>query len=163
MSKLSLALFLAVAFTGCATPNQTSDYSQKTLQEQNVAIARKLYADFMKGDVDSVLGAMSDNVVWEIAGPSNVPYAGIRHGKKEWMGYLTGLGAVEVLAFEPTEFLADKDKVVVLGSERLRVKSNGNIIDEKFAQVITFADGRVIHFRSYDDSAASAAAFEIAP
>lgn len=163
MLKITIALMFAIALTSCASTNVAATSSSSTLQDQNVTVARKLYADFMKGDINSVLGAMSDNVVWEIAGPSNVPYAGVRRGKKEWMDYLSGLGAVEVLAFEPTEFLADKDKVVVLGTERLKVKANGNIIDEKFAQVITFANGQVVHFRSYDDSASSAAAFRSAP
>jgi ketosteroid isomerase-like protein len=162
MSKLSLAFLLAITVTGCAT-HPSAAPSPTTRQESNLAVARKLYADFVKGDIDSVLGAMSDDVVWEIAGPANVPYAGVRHGKKEWMAYLAGLGAVELLAFEPTEFLADKDKVVVIGSERLKVKSNGRVIDEQFAQVITFAGGKVVHFRSYDDSAASAAAFKAVP
>lgn len=158
-----LVTFLAFGTLGCATRPTTVDAPHATSRQENVAIARKLYADFMKGDIDAVLAALSDDVTWEIAGPASVPYAGVRHGKQEWMDYLKGLGTVDVLAFAPTEFLADGDKVVVLGSERLKVKANGNVIDEKFAQVITFSAGKVVHFRSYDDSAASAAAFATAP
>ncbi|HTL15283.1 MAG TPA: hypothetical protein VL251_09345, partial [Thermomonas sp.] len=68
MSKLSLAFLLAITVTGCAT-HPSAAPSPTTRQETNLAVARKLYADFMKGDIDSVLGAMSDDVVWEIAGP----------------------------------------------------------------------------------------------
>lgn len=162
LKSLTLVL-LALAVTGCASTQYAKSSEVPTEKVKNIEIAKKIYADFMKGDIDSVLAAMSDDVTWEVAGPSTVPYAGVRHGKKEWMDYLQGLGTVDVVAFEPKEFLADQDKVVVLGTEQLKVKSNGKMIDEKWAQVITFSGGKVIHFRSYDDSAASAAAFRSTP
>ena len=159
MNRAVLCIALALALAGCASSPPASSAST----EANLAVAKKLYGDFLHGDIDAVLSAMSEDVTWIIPGPGTLPYSGTRHGKAEWRNYLSGLGATEILSFEPKEFFANGDKVVVLGHETLKVKATGKIIDGDLAQVLTFQNGKLTRFQSFDDTAEAAAAFSPAP
>lgn len=65
--------------------------------------------------------------------------------------------AQEVVQLEPTEFVAQNDKVVVLGHHAWRVKATGREFQSDFARVFTVRDGKVARFQEYTDTAANAA------
>ncbi len=69
------------------------------------------------------------------------------------------LAFVDVNQFEPKEFLADGDKVVVTGHLNLNAKSNGGEIDSDFVHVITLRDRKWARFRDFMDTAAAVNAF----
>jgi ketosteroid isomerase-like protein len=50
--------------------------------EANIALVQKAYADFVAGDIPSIIAALSDEVEWINPG-KGVPTGGIRHGKAE--------------------------------------------------------------------------------
>lgn len=158
MIRFALVACLALASVGCASSGSTMG-NASAQKIDNVGIAKKMYADFGKGDIPAVLSAMSDDIVWIIPGPPSLPYSGVRHGKQEWMSYLQGLGSADILSFEAREFIPSGDKVIVLGTESLKVKATGKVATEEWAQVLTFRDGKLIHFRSYDDTAGAEAAY----
>ena len=56
------------------------------------------------------------------------------------------------------DYIAQGDKVVVLGHERQRVKATGLTVENDFAMVFTIRDGKIARFRNYEDTAAVAAA-----
>lgn len=154
---LSVAI-MGLLLSACASaPSPRLDASTA-----NLAAARRLYADFLAGDIAAVQAAMADDVVWTIPGPATLPYAGTRHGKAEWQGYLQGLGAADIVSFEPQRFLAEGDTVVVLGRESLKVKATGKIFSGDWAQALTFRDGKLVRFQSFDDTAAAVDAFTTA-
>ena len=62
-------------------------------------------------------------------------------------------------SFEPRDFIASGDKVIVLGGESGRVKSTGRTFDNDWAMVFIVDDGKISSFRSYEDTAAVAEAF----
>ena len=75
------------------------------------------------------------------------------------MGWVGGLAStVEYTTFEPREFIAQGDQVVVIGSERARVKATGRVVDTDWVMVFTIRDGKVVRFRDYYDTAPSLAA-----
>lgn len=158
MLKPLVTVGLAALVIGCATARGATSNVQDQ-RTTNLAAAHRLYDNFLKGDINSVLAGMSDDVVWIVPGDSTLPYAGTRNGKAEWMKYLTGLGTVDLKAFEPQEFLADGDKVVVFGKERYVVKATGKTVEEDWAQLMTFRDGKLVRFRSYDDTGAAMAGY----
>jgi ketosteroid isomerase-like protein len=65
----------------------------------------------------------------------------------------------EVRSFEPHEFIAQRDKVVVLGHYVWQVKANGRTFESDFAHVFTVRGGQIAAFHEYTDSAAVAKAF----
>ena len=159
MYKIALIVGLALVGTGCAAEKPNTAVNSIAEAQSNLATAKELYADFEKGDIKGVLSLMTDDIVWTVPGSSALPFSGSRHGKSEWMGYLKGLGAVDLMQFEPKQFLSDQDKVIVLGEERFKVKATGKVVDNDWVHVFTFKSGKVATFQSYDDTAAEEAGF----
>src|SRR3954447_25406263 len=102
----------------------------------NERAVQKMFAAFTKGDVPGVLDRLSDDIEWRIAGPSELPYAGIHRGRDEVAKFFETFGqAAEFEVFEPEEYFASGDKVVVLGHERQRIRSTGQVVDTEWAMV----------------------------
>lgn len=132
-----------------------------SMQDDNIAQTQKLFEAFGNGDIPGILELVEDDIRIEFYGPSDViPYAGSYDGKGEAQTFFeTVLSSVEIHQFEPMEFLADKDKVVVTGHLNLTAKSTGRSIDSDFVHVITMRNGRWLKFRDFMDTAVATAAF----
>jgi uncharacterized protein len=62
--------------------------------------------------------------------------------------------------FEPREFVAQGDTVVVSGFERSLIKSTERTFEQEWAQVYTLRDGKVAKFLALEDTAAHVFAFK---
>ncbi|WP_376915758.1 nuclear transport factor 2 family protein [Paraburkholderia sp. OAS925] len=60
--------------------------------------------------------------------------------------------------FEPLEFIASGDRVVVLGMQRWHVHTTGSTYEDEWAHVFTVENGKITKFTEYHDTAAEAAA-----
>ena len=70
---------------------------------------------------------------------------------------------IEFEQFEPQTFLADGDRVVVLGIDRYKVKGgSGKSLSEGWCHVFTMRDGKIVAFEEYIDTAALAAELKAA-
>ncbi len=129
-------------------------------ESANIETVRRLYADFGRGDIPALLTALDPAVEWINAGPDTIAYAGTRHGLAQVREFFETLDAsVEVRTFEPREFLAQGDRVVVLGGWTGRVKATGRGYASEWAMAWTVKNGQVVAFRSYEDTHAIATAF----
>lgn len=129
-------------------------------EAENVRVVQQAFEAFGRADVPAFLGLLTEDVEWTIAGPEVVPYAGERRGHAGVTQFLQQIGgAVEMERFEPQEFIAQGDKVAVLGFERARLRSSGRTFDNPWVLVFTLRDGKVARFRSYEDTHAVAQAF----
>jgi ketosteroid isomerase-like protein len=120
-----------------------------------VALVRRSYDAFARGDLDAVLGDMHPDIVWEQA-------QGLPHG-----GTYRGLAAVRAAIFDPLgrdwwdEFSAVPDEilaaddgvVVVIGRYRGVAKGTGKQLDVPFVHVWTLRDGEAVRFRQFLDTA----------
>jgi ketosteroid isomerase-like protein len=89
-----------------------------------------------------------------------VPYARRRRGLDEFSEFFSTLAAtVDVQSFEPKEFFAGGDRVVVLGAWSGRAKTTGKPFASDWTMARTVKGGKVTSFRSYEDTHAIAAAF----
>ena len=128
-------------------------------EQDNTRVVQDLFAAFGRGDVPGVLDKLTDDVEWRLAGPTEVTYAGVRRGRDQVAEVLKLLAqSSEFEHFEPQEFIAQGEKVVVLGHERQRVKATGQVVDNDWAMVFTLREGKIAKFRNYEDTAAVAAA-----
>ncbi len=127
----------------------------------DLRVVHEAYEAFGQGDVAGVLAVLADDVPWHTPGPPEVvPYAGSRTGHDQVAGYFESFGeAVEVTEFEPQEFLARDDYVVVLGRYAFKVKRTGSAVDMDWVHAFTLKDGKITTFRGYEDSAAVVRAF----
>ena len=129
-------------------------------EQENLRVVQTLFECFGRGDVPGMLKQLDDDVDWHIKGPAEVPYFGPRRGHDGVLDFFGKLGTnVEFERFAPEHFIPDGERVVVIGSERGRVKATGKSFDNDWAMVFTLRDGKITHFRSHEDTAAVAEAF----
>jgi len=129
--------------------------------ENNIAETQKLFEAFGAGDVPRILEHVNDDIQIEFYGPEDIiPYAGRYKGRDEARRFFeTVLSSVDIHVFEPEEFLADKDKVIVTGNLHLTSKKTGGTIKSDFVHVITMTNGKWSRFRDFMDTAVAVAAF----
>ena len=129
-------------------------------QQANIEATQAVFAAFGAGDIPAILACLSDDIVIEFYGPDTIPYAGTYQGQQEARRFFeTVLSSVDIHEFEPQEFLADRDKVIVTGHLRLTARATGREIDSDFVHVITVSNGKWQRFRDFMNTAVAVAAF----
>lgn len=126
----------------------------------NVATIKTLYDEFGRGNVDAILSRLSDDVHWEEFANTDIPYAGKRQGKPAVREFFNSIGEqINVTAFEPQEFIAVDDRVIVCGQWAGKVRATGKSFQSRWAMFWTFKGEKVVRFMCYEDTASTAAAF----
>ena len=129
-------------------------------EQENRQLVEQAYVTFKSGDIPTLLQSMSEDVTWQLPEIENVPFAGKRQGRGALGEFFSTLASVQdARSFEEREFIAQGDKVVVLGHYVWQVKANGRIIEGDFAHVFTVRRGQITAFQEYMDSAAVAKAY----
>jgi ketosteroid isomerase-like protein len=129
-------------------------------RENNLRVTQGIYSAFGNGDIPSMLTLLADDIEWEHPGPSEIPWAGSFHGHDGVVSFFTAITEnADFLGFEPQTFVADGDRVLVLGSERLKNKANNREWETGWCHDYTLKDGKVTKFREFTNTAAVASAF----
>src|SRR5690349_11237488 len=82
--------------------------------EENVATIERIYAAFGRGDVDTILAAVSDDVDWQTdAASTEAPWWGHRQGKDELIGFFEGIGRTTVVREFDVITIASTDNEVL--------------------------------------------------
>lgn len=124
--------------------------------QDNTRLIQESYAAFGRGDIPVVLDYLTDDIEWYGAGPKELPLAGTWRGRNEVREFFKDLNETqEILAFEPQEFIAEGDTVVVLLRYRTRVKATGRIVETDLVHVFTVRNGKVARLRQFYDTAAA--------
>ena len=132
-------------------------------EQENLDIVRRGYEAFGRGDLDALLSLFDENIEWTTPGPSSLPTAGTRRGRAQVAAFFQSLNEVfEIERFEPRDFVAQGDRVVVLGTDRSRVRATGTSIDGHWAHTFLLRDGKVVAFHEYTDTAAAVAELQAA-
>lgn len=122
---------------------------------EQAKLVQQAYQSFKAGDFQSLLNSLAEDVQWQLPEMENVSFAGTWHGREQVAQFLsTIVQAQDVVEFEPEEFIAQGDKVVVLGRFSWRVKSTGRVSASAWAHVWTVKGGKVAHYQEYVDTAA---------
>ena len=120
-------------------------------EQQNLDVVRGLYAAFGRGDLDGILAPLDPRVSWRTPGAPDLPTAGLRQGVpavREFFGLL--LNTFDIVDFQPRDFLAAGEKVVVLGTSREGPKG-GRLVDFRWVHVFTFENGKIVAFEEPAD------------
>ena len=128
--------------------------------ENNIRVVQSLYAAFGRGDVSAVLEALDPNVVWTNPGPAEYSYFGTHQGRDAVLRNVFMFLAenVEMHAFEPREFFASGDKVVVLLHMEATVRRTKRRFAQEIAHAFTLKDGRPVLFHDFQNNYAIAEA-----
>ena len=124
-------------------------------EQQNVDVVKKGYEAFGRGDIPGLLTQLDANVSWVAFGPAELPTAGARRGHERVSEFFQQLAAiVDIARFETKEFIAQGDRVVVIGEGTQTVKATGRALEFHFAHVFSVRDGKVVSFVDYSDVSA---------
>jgi uncharacterized protein len=130
-------------------------------ERTNADVVQRGYEAFGRGDIPALLDLLTDDVEWTLQGPSVIPFAGTRHGHEGVSEFFSVLGeTLDFEQFEPREYVAQGDTVVVVGFERSLSRATGRTIEQEWAHVNTLRDGKIAKFRAYEDTGAYVAALE---
>jgi ketosteroid isomerase-like protein len=129
--------------------------------QQNKQLVQEAYRMFQRGDIPGILDRCTDDAEWTSPESEYVPFAGSFHGKQGIAEFFSKLdGSTQAIRFEPREFLAEGDKVVVLGHATWHVKPTGRELDTPWVHVFTLRDGKVARFEAHSNTAAANRAFQ---
>ncbi len=129
-------------------------------EQQNTKAVQDVYAAFGRGDIDSLINFLADDVEWIVPGEGLIPQAGTFHGKEAVRAFFKKLPeAVDFEQFEPRTFVAQGDNVIALGSYSGKAKPGGGSIAAEWAMAFGFRGGKIASFREYTDTASIATAY----
>ena len=123
-------------------------------EAQNTKLVQDAYAAFGRGDIPALLAMVDDDVTWQpvIGAGKHVPTNGARKGKASVGEFFKILGqSVTFTTFEPREFIAQGDKVAVLGHYAAKAVSTGRGFDSDWMMLFTLKNGKMVDFKEFTD------------
>lgn len=131
--------------------------------QENTKLVQQGYQHFKSGNIPALLDMLSDTVEWIFPDMEGIAIGGKRRGRKEVADFYAKLAETqELLSFEPREFVAQGDKVIVLGHYSFRIKATGQQFESDFAEAFNIKNGKVTRFQEYCDTAAAEVAYRTA-
>lgn len=128
-------------------------------QNDHVSILREAYAQWVdaKGrDCDCWMKIMADDVaLGSLAeGSPEVPFTARRSSKSGVRAYLEDLMRDwEMISHTMNDFIAQDDRVAVIGRAIGRHKGTGKVADSRKVDIWRFRDGKAVDFEEYYDTA----------
>ena len=121
---------------------------------KNIQTVQQIYADFGAGNVSGIMNSISDDVVWVDAGYPDLPYGSTGRSKKDIPAFFKSLNeSVDYKKFEPKEFIADGNSVIVLGYHEGNTKPANKSFGQEWVMVWKLDDsGKVKYYRSFLDT-----------
>ena len=127
--------------------------------EENVQIVKDWFAA-MGSDMQRVLELSDENIEWIIPG-KNWPLAGTHRGHAGLRDLLRKASQIETEFPEPPEFVAQGDRVMVVGFATGKIKATNKTFKDDWVFAITVRNGKLTNIREYVDTQALARASEI--
>lgn len=129
--------------------------------EANVQTVKDFFAAIGRGDEQAILTLCADDIEWIIPG-QDWPLAGTRRGHTGLADlFETHAKKVETSFMEPREFVAQGDRVLVIGYAEGKILVTNKPFKDDFIFAITVRNGKLTNIREYIDTQALARASEI--
>ena len=130
--------------------------------KENVRIVKDFFAAMGRGDKQGLLALAAENIEWLIPG-EDWPLAGTHRGHAGLENLLQKANeTVETPYPEPPEFIAQGDRVLVVGFATGRIKATNRKFEDHWVFDITVQNGKLTNVREYVDTQALARASETA-
>jgi ketosteroid isomerase-like protein len=129
--------------------------------EKNVQIVKNFLAALGRRDKQRLLALSAEDIEWIIPG-EDWPLAGTyrRHAGLENLLQKAN-ETVDTSFPEPPEFIAQGDRVLVVGFARGRIKATNRTFEDDWVFAITVRNGTLTNIREYIDTQALARASEM--
>ena len=129
--------------------------------EKNIQTVKDFFAAIGRGDREALLALVAEDIEWIIPG-EDWPLAGTHRGHAELAALLQKASEeVETTYPEPPEFVAQGDRVLVVGVATGKIKATNKPFKDDWVFDITVRDGKVTKIREYIDTQALARASQM--
>ena len=129
--------------------------------EGNVQLVKNFLAAIGDRDKEGLLALAAEDIEWIIPGEA-WPLAGTHRGYVGLEKLLQKANETIETSFpEPPEFIAQGDRVLVIGVATGKIKATNRTFKDEWVFDITVRDGKVAHIKEYIDTQALARASEM--
>jgi ketosteroid isomerase-like protein len=129
--------------------------------QENVKIVKDFFAAMGSNDRQVLLALSAEDIEWIIPG-EDWPLAGTHRGHAGLTALLQkAFEAVEISYPKPPEFVAQGDRVLVIGFATGKIKATNKTFKDDWVFAITVRNGRLTNIREYIDTQALARASEV--
>jgi uncharacterized protein len=129
--------------------------------QKNVQIVKDFFAAMGGSDRQGLLALCAEDIEWIIPG-EDWPLAGTHRGHAGLADLLQMASKNMETSFpKPPEFVAQGDRVLVVGFARGKVKATNRTFEDHFVFAITVRNGKLTNIREYVDTQALARASEM--
>jgi uncharacterized protein len=125
--------------------------------EENVQVVKDFFAAIGRGDRDGLLALVGEDIEWIIPG-EDWPLAGTHRGHAGLADVLQKASKTMETSTEPREYVAQGDRVLVVGVATGKVKATNKPFKDDWVFDITVRNGKVTKIREYIDTQALARA-----
>ncbi|MVT11327.1 nuclear transport factor 2 family protein [Chitinophaga tropicalis] len=126
-----------------------------------LTVVQEMLTAFGKGDLESLKQTLSEDTVWIYHGVDGIPYNGTYQGKEGAVNFIMNImNNVDILDFQITKMIADQNTVVVLGSEKQKIKNNSEVLEQKWVQVYTVENNLITRLEEFSNTAFSFQLFQ---
>ncbi len=128
--------------------------------QDNKQLVIQGYRLFHTGDIRGLLELYHEDAQW--VGPESefMPFTGNFHGRQGIAQFFSKLtDAAHPLQFEPQQFIAEGDQVVVVGEASWIAKATGRSYENRWVHVFTLRDNKVARIELIYDTAPGDRAF----
>jgi ketosteroid isomerase-like protein len=129
--------------------------------EKNVQVVKDFFAAIGSRDKQGLLALSAEDIEWIVPG-EGWPLAGTHRGHAGVENVLQKANETVETAFpEPPEFVAQGDRVLVIGFATGRIKATNKTFEDYWAFAVTVRNGKLTNIREYIDTQALARASEM--
>lgn len=128
--------------------------------EKNIQTVKDFFAAMGRGDRQALLALVAEDIKWIIPG-EDWPLAGTYRGHAGLADLLDTASRSMETSTEPREFVAQGDRVLVVGFASGKVKATNKPFEDDWIFAITVRDGRLTSIQEYIDTQALARAAQM--
>jgi uncharacterized protein len=128
--------------------------------EKNVQTVKDFFAAIGRGDREGLLALVAEDIEWIIPGEA-WPLAGTHRGRAGLAHLLETASKTMETFTEPREYVAQGDRVLVVGFAKGKVKATNKTFEDDWVFAITVRNGKLTSIREYIDTQALARASEM--
>ena len=114
----------------------------------------KIYQAFSRNDIPFIISTLHRDVIWEVMGEPDIPFAGIYHGPDDVKSFFKKLAdSTNFKEMVPEHILENGNMVIASGYLKGTALKTKKLISSIWAMIYEFDnDGRIVHFRDCFDT-----------
>jgi ketosteroid isomerase-like protein len=129
--------------------------------QENVQTVKDFFAAIGRGDKEGLLALVAEDIEWIIPG-EDWPLAGTHRGRGGVADAFQKASEEVPFSYpEPPEYVAQGDRVLVVGFAKGKIKATNKTFEDHFVFAITVRDGKLRNIREFVDTQALARASQM--